>query len=87
MLWEYLKQHMLLHPDHRIEDETTCMTFSETIRKAEKTASLLTPGRYAIRCRSEMNTGIAVLGALPKVLPRFRFPRDTASCIAREFCS
>lgn len=61
MLWEQIKNRMLLHSDQIIEEKENKLTYREMIVKAEQLAQNLASGRYAIRCSSELHTGLAIL--------------------------
>ncbi len=64
MLWNYLKLKMSDHLTSVIEEDHRSMTYAEAILKAEQLSKKLTGTCYAILCKSEMNTALALLACL-----------------------
>lgn len=64
MLWTQIKNRMLTHSEQMIEEGETKLTYREMAERAEELAQSLSHGRYAIRCTSELYTGLAILSCL-----------------------
>lgn len=63
-LWLKLKESMQFHAASTVSEGNRCYTYSELICKAERLASKLDGICYAIYCRSELNTAVAILACL-----------------------
>ncbi len=61
MLWDYLKEKMLLYPQKHISECNAKLTFEETVVFAQEFAKQLTASCYAILCQSELATALAIL--------------------------
>ncbi len=61
MLWTEIKKRMLAHPEQIIEDEHASFTYKDIIIQVENLAEKLCNKRYAVLCKSEIHTGIAIL--------------------------
>lgn len=61
MLWNFIKSGMLRHPGSRLSEGDWSCTFAEAAAAAEHLAAQLPPGKYAVRCASELNAGLALL--------------------------
>ena len=61
MLWNYLKLKISDHLTSEIEEDYCSMTYAEVILKAERLSQKLTGTCYAILCKSELNTALALL--------------------------
>ena len=64
MLWDILKRKMMEHPDTRIHEGTTSVTYEEAVVFAESFARELVAPCYGILCGSELGTALAVLSCL-----------------------
>ena len=63
-LWEYIKEKMLEHPTQTISEKGVSMTYEDLCIYAETRAQRLNSPCYAILCRSEMATAMALLSCI-----------------------
>lgn len=64
MLWRIIKEAMLRHPGRTLSEGDATLTYEDAVVLAENLALRLHAPCYAILCRSELLTGIAVLACL-----------------------
>ena len=61
MLYEFLKERMLRHPNQVLSDGHSTVTYREALRFAERFAPSLMAPKYGILCDSELDIGFALL--------------------------
>ncbi len=62
MLYELIKNRMLVHPDQTISDEKRSLTYLELLECAEVLGKTLTEEKYGLLCDSDLDTAISLLG-------------------------
>lgn len=60
-LWKQIKDALYAHPEQQLVSDERIMKYSDVVAYAETLASTLSRGIFAIRCKNEMNTALAVL--------------------------
>lgn len=61
MIWNYIKNKMLLKSEKTLKEDNTVITFGDAIVLAEKFSKKLDQPCYAILCQSELATAMALL--------------------------
>ena len=69
MLWKYIEEKMLQHPSSNLMEEGVSMTYEEAVIFAKAFAQSLDGSCYAILCRSELFSALAVLSCIAAGVP------------------
>ena len=64
MLYEFLKDKMLQHPDQVISNDSDSITYSELLEYAEAFGKTLTKEKYGLLFDSDLDTAKALLACL-----------------------
>lgn len=64
MIFNYIKNSMLKHPEQTISDETSTITYKQLIDYAERFGKKLTKQKYGLLFKSELETAKALLSCL-----------------------
>ena len=60
-LWRHIKEALSAYSEQQIVSDERIMKYSDVAAYSEKLAASLERGIFAIRCKNEMNTALAVL--------------------------
>ena len=74
MLWKYIEEKMLQHPSSNLMEEGVSMTYEEAVIFAKAFAQSLDGSCYAILCRSELFSALAVLSCIAAGVPFVPMP-------------
>ncbi len=61
MLYEFIKQRMLEHPNQIVSDWSKTLTYSDVLKKAEELGGQLSEEKYGLLCNSDFDTAISLL--------------------------
>lgn len=61
MLWQYIKEKMLGHPQKTLSEQEAVLTFEQAVIFAESFGQKLEEECYGILCRSELSAALAIL--------------------------
>ncbi|MBS5724703.1 MAG: acyl--CoA ligase [Clostridiales bacterium] len=64
MLWEYIEEKMLRHPDSTLKEGDACITYKGAVAFAKEFAKRLEASCYGILCRSELSGALAILSCI-----------------------
>ena len=77
MLYEFIKDRMLDHPDQIISDGKKTLTYSDVLERAEELGNQLTEEKYGLLCDSDFDTAIALLACF--------YARKTAIPLSKKY--
>lgn len=77
MLYEFIKDRMLEHPDQIISDGRKTLTYSEVLERVEELGDQLTEEKYGLLCDSDFDTAISLLACF--------YARKTAVPLSKKY--
>jgi len=77
VLYEYIRERMLKHPNQVISNENKKHTYADVISQAEALGEKLVEEKYGILCDSDLDTAISLLACL--------YARKTAVILSRKY--